>query len=49
MITLSHLRSGTYDVTLEVPGLFETAVVSGVSVDAGDLKNVGTTTTCFTD
>ena len=43
---LSHLPPGTYDVTLEVPFISETAVVSGVKVDAGDLKDVGSTVLC---
>jgi hypothetical protein len=44
--TLSHLPPGTYDVTLEVPGISENGSVLGVQVAAGDQKNVGTTTVC---
>jgi hypothetical protein len=44
--TLSHLPPGDYDVTLEVPGVAETAMVSA-SVKAGEVKDVGPTTVCF--
>ena len=44
--TLSHLPPGTYDVTLDVPGISEMGFVTGVQVAAGDLKNVGSTTVC---
>jgi hypothetical protein len=43
---LSHLPPGTYDVTFEVPFITETAVVSGVQVSAGEVRDVGTTTVC---
>jgi hypothetical protein len=44
--TLSHLPQGTYDVTLEVPGISETAVVSDIPVLAGETKQIPTTTVC---
>ena len=33
-------------MTLEVPGISEMGIVTGVKVAAGDLKNVGSTTLC---
>jgi hypothetical protein len=47
--TLSHLPPGTYDVTLEVPNISETGIVPGVQVNAGETKDLGTTTLCFSE